>query len=193
MYQTVPTGLVPSGLPLDVEECLQTFCHSMLRYFPFMNPPADLAWLQRERPFLLLCICAASSKSTKTRVVLGERIKQTVADRLVVNSHGIVNIDLLLGLLVFIAWGYDALLKVAPNSLSRFTQLAMLVVFELRLNRQPTDETNMFSISSTHGAPSTTRASQYTHTLEERRAVLGCFYISAVLVPSLSSALFGMT
>lgn len=188
MHQAPATGLVASDLPLDVEECLQTFCHSMLRYFPFMHPPADLAWLQRERPFLLLCICAASSKSTDARAVLGERIKQTVADRLVVNSHGIVNIDLLLGLLVFIAWGYDALLKVAPNSLSRFTHQAMLVVFELRLNRQPTDETNMLSISSTHGEPSTIRVNERTHSLEERRAVLGCFYISAVFVPSPSGA-----
>ncbi|KAK8115246.1 hypothetical protein PG999_007315 [Apiospora kogelbergensis] len=163
MHQAPATGLVASDLPLDVEECLQTFCHSMLR------------------PFLLLCICAASSKSTDARAVLGERIKQTVADRLVVNSHGIVNIDLLLGLLVFIAWGYDALLKVAPNSLSRFTHQAMLVVFELRLNRQPTDETNMLSISSTHGEPSTIRVNERTHSLEERRAVLGCFYISAVI------------
>jgi hypothetical protein len=168
---------VVSDFPPDVEECLQTFSHHMLRYFPFLHPATDPAWMRRERPFLLLCICASSSKSTQTRSILGDRIKQTVADRLVLNSHGVVNIDLLLGLLVFLAWGYDALLKGAPNSASRFAQLAMLVVFELRLNRQPTDETNMLSIT-----PLAIRGSEHSHALEERRAVLGCFYISAVFV-----------
>lgn len=147
-----------------------------------MHLPADLGWVRRERPFLLICICAATSKSANTRSVLGDRIKRTVADMLVLNSHGVVTIDLLLGLLTFLAWGHDGLLKGAPNSPSRFAQLAMLVVFELRLNRQPTEETNMLSISSTHGAASVMRETEHTHTLEERRAVLGCFYISAVFV-----------
>ncbi|KAK8062662.1 hypothetical protein PG997_014759 [Apiospora hydei] len=177
--------------PPDVEDCLHSFCHHMLKYFPFMCPPTDLAWVKRERPFLLLCICAASSRSAPTRLDLGNRIKQIVADKLILGSHGTVSIDILLGLLTFLAWGHDTLLKCGINSFSRFTQLAMMVVFELRLNRPPTQETNMLSInkhstgsrgSSTHSSePSTALRGQPEHTLEERRAMLGCFYISAVI------------
>ncbi|KAK8036333.1 hypothetical protein PG993_008947 [Apiospora rasikravindrae] len=176
--------------PPDVEDCLHSFCHRMLKYFPFMSPPTDLAWVRRERPFLLLCICAATSKSTPTRLALGTRIKQTVADKLLLGSHGTVSIDILLGLLTFLAWGHDTLLKSGINSFSRFTQLAMMVVFELRLNRPPTQETNMLSINKDDTSdgggvdsrePSTALRGSPEHTLEERRAMMGCFYMSAVI------------
>ncbi|KAK8079301.1 hypothetical protein PG994_003108 [Apiospora phragmitis] len=185
--QAQATDLSGSDFPPDVEECLHTFCHQMLRYFPFMCPPTDLGWVRRERPFLLLCICATSSKSIPTRAALGSRIKRIVADRLILDSYGTVNLDLLLGLLTFLAWGHGSLLKGGLSSFSRFAQLAMLVVLELRLNRQPTEETNMLSISRNNN--SSMRSSELfsnilrprDHTLEERRAVLGCFYISAVM------------
>ncbi|KAK7959813.1 uncharacterized protein PG986_004667 [Apiospora aurea] len=189
---TPPSRLLPPSadllsavdFPPDAEDCLHSFSRRMLKYFPFMCPPTDLAWVRRERPFLLLCICAAASRSAPIRLDLGNRIKQIVADKLILGSHGTVSIDILLGLLTFLAWGHDTLLKGGINSFSRFTQLAMMVVFELRLNRPPTQETNMLSInkdntssssgSSTHSSePSTSLRGQAEHTLEERRAMLG--------------------
>ncbi|KAK0702285.1 hypothetical protein B0H67DRAFT_614228 [Lasiosphaeris hirsuta] len=157
--------------PDDVEQCFGTFCNRMLRHFPFMHLPVNLDWVRAERPFLLVCICAASSKSTQTRLGLGRRIKQTVAERLLLHREGLVNIDLLLGLLTFLAWGQDYLLNDAPSSLSRLAQLSMMVVFELQLNR-PTHETRVVPgpANIVNDAPAAPQSSE--HTLEERRAVL---------------------
>ncbi|KAK3683405.1 hypothetical protein B0T22DRAFT_467862 [Podospora appendiculata] len=177
----VVADLPLSDLPADVEDCLRTFCTSMLRYFPFMHLAADLGWVRKERPFLLVCICAAASKSTQTRLALGRRIKQTLADRLILSSHSPANLDLLLGLLTFLAWSQDVLFEETPHSLSRFTQLAMMIVFELRLNKQPAHEPNMLPLDA-HGVSDAGTTSRRTeHTLEERRAVLGCFYMSAII------------
>ncbi|KAK7954333.1 cystein rich protein [Apiospora saccharicola] len=51
-----------------------------------------------------------------------------------------------------------------------------LHIFCHQMLRQPTDETNMLSIGSTHGAPSAIHGKEHTQALEKRRAVLGCFY-----------------
>jgi hypothetical protein len=181
-YHGQVPDLTATDLPTDVEECLSTFCHLWLKYFPFMHLPNGLNWMKQERPFLLLCICAVTAKSTLTRLALGKRIKQAVAERLVLDSPDIVNVDILLGLLTFLAWGHDMHKGGASISLSRFTQLAMMVVFELRLNKPPIHETNMISINNDTVEPPNHCGAE--HTLEERRAVLGCFYMSSVLVLS---------
>lgn len=147
-----------------------------------MYLPNGLEWMKQERPFLLLCICAVSAKSTPTRLALGRRIKRTVAERLVLDSQDIVNLDILLGLLTFLAWGHDMHKGGTSISLSRFTQLAMMVVFELRLNKPHTHETNMISINNDTVEPLHSCGAE--HTLEERRAVLGCFHMSSVSVLS---------
>ncbi|KAH8178518.1 hypothetical protein LIA77_00037 [Sarocladium implicatum] len=166
------SAAVTPDIPADSRQCLVTFCRDMLKYFPFIHSPIDISYIRRERPFLLVCICAVGSRSTQSRTVLAGCIKKTVAERLLLDSQGAVNIDLLLGLLVFIAWGHDALLRNALNSLSRLTQLAMLTVFELRLNRKPTHETNMFSMGSQHRATPEFRGTEVDHTLEERRDIV---------------------
>lgn len=169
-----------SDLPADAEECLRTFCGRMVKYFPFVHIPVDVDWMKQNRPFLFLCICAVASRSTQTRLMLGTRIKQIVAQKLILDNHGIIDIDLLFGLLTFLSWGHDALFEGTPTSMSRLAQLAMMVVFELRLNKPPTNETNMLSINGSEIANPMVRAVE--HTLEERRAVLGCFYITAMFV-----------
>ncbi|KAK3320577.1 hypothetical protein B0T19DRAFT_429931 [Cercophora scortea] len=180
-HATQVADLPLSDLPADVEDCLRTFCSSMLRYFPFMHLTADLSWVRKERPFLLVCIYAAASKSTQTRLALCRRIKQTLADRLILSSHSPANLDLLLGLLTFLAWSQDVLFEETPHSLSRFTQLAMMIVFELRLNKQPAHEPNMLPLDAHGVSDSGTTSRRTEHTLEERRAVLGCFYMSAII------------
>jgi hypothetical protein len=162
------------------EECLTYFRNHMLKYFAFLYLPADAQWLRQERPFLFLCITAASSQSTQTKLALGERIKQTLTQRIFLdNDPGAVNIDLLLGLLTFLAWGHDHLLHGTAVRLSRFTQLAMTLVFDLRLNKPLPDDSNMLPVG---GDCSTPRGP--TRSLEERRAVLGCFVMSSMFVPA---------
>ncbi|ROV95570.1 hypothetical protein VSDG_05261 [Cytospora chrysosperma] len=124
---------------------------------------------------------AAASKSTQTKIALNQRIKQTLTQRMFLDQNpGAVNIDLLLGLLTFLAWGHDHLLQGTPATLSRFTQLAMTVAFDLRLNKPLGEDSNMLPVGSLNGATCTAPADS-ARSLEARRAVLGCFVMSSIV------------
>ena len=184
---TAPSGSPASPAPViepsseEAEECLTYFRDNMLKYFAFLHIPGEAKVLRQERPFLFLCIMAARSQSTRTKVALGERIKQILAQRVILdNDPGAINLDLLLGLLTFLAWGHDNLLHGTPASLSRFTQLAMTLVFDLRLNKPLVDESNMLPVGTLPWNCPTSRVP--ARSLEERRAVLGCFVMSSMFV-----------
>lgn len=121
---------------------------------------------------------AASAQSTQTKIELGERIKETLTERIFLdNDSTAVNIDLLLGLLTFLAWGHDHLLHGTAARLSRFTQLAMSLVFDLRLNKPLPDDPNMLPVGG-----NCLVLNDPARSLEERRAVLGCFVMSSMFV-----------
>ncbi|KAL4780056.1 hypothetical protein BJX76DRAFT_361179 [Aspergillus varians] len=164
-------------LDLSPEQCLVQFRAHMLKYFAFLHIPGDAQGLRRERPFLFLCIMAASAQSTQAKIELGEQIKETLTERIFLdNDPAAVNIDLLLGLLTFLAWGHDHLLHGTAARLSRFTQLAMSLVYDLRLNKPPPEDPNMLPVGGNCLVPNGP-----TRSLEERRAVLGCFVMSSIV------------
>ena len=117
----VPTGkIVPGGpsstdsesilhdaaepSPVVAEEYLATFHASKSKYFPFVYiPPTTTApQLRQERPFLWLCIMTIASRSTSQQQVLGNKIRDTLAQEMLLKSEQ--SIDLLLGLLAYIGW-----------------------------------------------------------------------------------------
>lgn len=166
-----------SSIELTPEEALFEFRETMLKYFPCVHVPGDTNWLKSYRPFLLKCIMAVSSQNTEAKIALGEEIKDTVVRRMYFEKDAsLVDLDLLLGLLTFIAWGHDNLLHKTAASVSRFTQLTTSMVFDLRLNRPPTQESNTLPMGKfLFSAGSSER------TLEERRTVLGCWMLSSVV------------
>ncbi|RAL03034.1 Zn(II)2Cys6 transcription factor domain-containing protein [Aspergillus ibericus CBS 121593] len=152
------------------QEALDIFRNQMLKYFPFLHISGDAQRLREERPFLFLCIMAVTARSTSTKLALGGKIRRTATERLYLsNEPGAVNIDLLLGLLTFLAWAHDHLLHSSGTRLSRVTQLAMTVVFDLRLNKPLSEDSNLLPVGL-HGACAPSK--EPTRTLEERRAVL---------------------
>ena len=62
------------------------------------------------------------------------------------------------------------------QSLSIFTQLATSIVFELALNKPLPKDTQLSLCISTQKYPKSPTA----RTIEERRAVLGCFLITSM-------------
>ena len=99
---TLISGLEPSSE--EAEECLGKFRSHMATYFPFIIVPKSTTAhdLHRERPFLWLCIMSVASKSTLQQKALGKEIKITMGREILVEGKN--NIDLLLGILVFVAW-----------------------------------------------------------------------------------------
>lgn len=90
--------------PVEAEEYLTDFREYKLKYFPFVCIPPTISaqQLRQERPFLWLCIMAVGSKSTSQQQALGTKVRQTVAQEMIVQSAK--SIDLLLGFLAFIGW-----------------------------------------------------------------------------------------
>lgn len=97
---TFPYGLTS----LEAEESLTRFRTQHLKYFPFVYIPPNttVEQLRQDRPFLWLCIMAVSSKRIAQQQALSKRIKNIVAQRMLYEPE--YSLDLLLGLLAFIAW-----------------------------------------------------------------------------------------
>ena len=96
------SGLEPS--PDEAEEFLGSFRPHMATYFPFIIIPESTTAqeLRRYRPFLWLCVMSVASKSTAQQKALAKEIKITMGRELFVEGKN--NIDLLLGMMVFVAW-----------------------------------------------------------------------------------------
>ncbi|KAE8420988.1 hypothetical protein BDV36DRAFT_292664 [Aspergillus pseudocaelatus] len=159
----------------ESEECLNHFRTFKLQYFPFVHIPSEKSAVQlrKERPFFWLCVMAISTKSTAHQHELGLRIRQIVAQEMVVQSDK--SIDLLLGLLTFIGWASYQFHQFHPKPfLSVFTHLATSLVFDLGLNKPVQVMTPTFNLNQCP-RPSTPR------TMEERRAALGCYLVTSII------------
>ena len=93
---------LPSSAAAD--DCLHTFITYMSKCFPFvyLPPTVTAQQLRQERPFLFLCIMAISSKSASQQQILGDHVRQRLAQELLLNSNK--SIDILQGLLTFVGW-----------------------------------------------------------------------------------------
>ena len=98
--------------PDEAVECLNIFRQHMATYFPFvMVPDATTAHeLRRDRPFFWLCVMSVTSKSSVQQKALGREIRITMGREILVEGKN--NIDLLLGILVFVAWYAGLFLEV---------------------------------------------------------------------------------
>ena len=96
------SGLEPS--PDEAEEILGSFRPHTATYFPFIIIPESTTAqeLRRYRPFLWLCVMSVASKSTREQKALAMEIKITMGRELFIEGKN--NIDLLLGMMVFVAW-----------------------------------------------------------------------------------------
>lgn len=87
------------------EELLSTFKTQMIPHFPFIviYPHENAQHLRREKPFLFLAILStASFADMPLQRLLGNETKKFIASHMVLNGE--VSLELLQGLLVFLAW-----------------------------------------------------------------------------------------
>ncbi|KAH8894144.1 hypothetical protein GQ53DRAFT_89871 [Thozetella sp. PMI_491] len=156
------------------EEVLVGFRTHYLVQFPFIYIPLDTTVdeLRSSRPFLWLCIVAVSARSAPKQADLYAAIRRAVAQTMVVDLER--SIDQLLGLLVCISWGN--LQASGRPFFSTFIQLAMSTVFDLGLNKTPPE--NPEAVSSKRVFKVWT---SHTRSMEERRAVLGCYFMSSLV------------
>lgn len=89
----------------DAVTILESFRETLMPFFPFIYiaPEVTLAQLRAEKPLLLLAILKVSSyKNAASQQILEETFQKAVADQMIFAHNP--SMDLLLGLLVALAW-----------------------------------------------------------------------------------------
>ncbi|EED21432.1 tRNA processing endoribonuclease Trz1, putative [Talaromyces stipitatus ATCC 10500] len=185
---TPPTESFPTSSsdipPKQAEECLEFFRTRMLPHFPFFNIPPDLtSWqLRVKRPVLFQAIVVVTTHSTQKKLSRAEDFKRLVFTSALVEVQS--SIDLLLGILTYIAWSTDAFLGRA-NLLSRMMMLAISLVCDLRLFKPSSPDVQLI-IRLTQGysegdeeAASAASGGTLQSFLEQQKVVLACFVLSS--------------
>ncbi|CEL11281.1 Putative C6 transcription factor [Aspergillus calidoustus] len=174
-YQSTPS---PSLTQIDDQ--LEFFRTRMLPSFPFLDlgPAMTSGYLRQHRPFLLRAIHTVTTFSTNERLTKIEELKRLLFSSAWSNVDS--NIDLLLGVLTYLAWSTDPFLGGA-DLVSRLMMLAISLVYDLRLFKPSSLDVQLI-MAITQG-----RADENGHLpsetpyalLEKQRAVLACFFLSS--------------
>jgi hypothetical protein len=101
------------------EEQLNTFCYAFLPFFPFVHIPALMraSELRLQKPFLWLVIMSLTTKSVAQQIALGNTIRRIVAQKVIVEHER--SMDIVLGLIGYLAWLVFSFIYSAPLSLYR--------------------------------------------------------------------------
>ncbi|KAJ9402483.1 transcriptional regulator family: Fungal Specific TF [Paecilomyces variotii] len=180
-YGSAP--LPPPPVELNEETCLNLFRMRMAEHFPFVmiDSKVSVHELRRDKPFLLKAIVVTASFSQMERQMnLGKEFVQELSQRMLV--EGEKSLDLLQGLLVYMGW-FQYLFS-SIRQITNLLQLAVALVVDLGLNKgqsKPNVQCRFQKVSDAMGDVSGLGSSGGSGTLEERRAFLGCFYLTAVV------------
>ena len=184
----------------EAEEHLRLFRERYLHCFPCLYIPPDMTSdeLREEKPVTWFTIMMMSCQTSSLQFAMGAIWQDVISQKIVVEHEK--SIDLLQGLVIFLGWSVSLVqtmpcpatsfvrkAKLTARSqyhkkdkpyLCIFTQLAISQVYELSLNKLPGDP-SVFSCFK----PANFKLPTYKErTMEDRRTVLACFYITSQFV-----------
>lgn len=138
------------------------------------NPSVDE--LRQNRPFLWLNIRSVCCKSSHEVITIDNEIRAILAQKVIIDLER--SMDLLQGLLVFLIWTTRRFRD--KPFLSVYSGIATSMASDLRLDRVMLETINRETNSSNAFAQPLRRPlPNLQRTNEERRAVLGCYILSA--------------
>ncbi|GES64800.1 C6 transcription factor [Aspergillus terreus] len=171
----------PAPSPNHADERLHFFRTRMLPSFPFIDLTPDMTswYLRQNRPFLFQAIHTVTTFSTQERLTQVEELKRLLFTSALLKVQS--NIDLLLGLLTYLAWSTDPFLGRA-DLVSRLMMLAISLVYDLRLFKPSSPDVQLM-MAITQGRADDSGQNHTDETpyglLERQRAVLACFILSS--------------
>ncbi|PYH69570.1 uncharacterized protein BO88DRAFT_36183 [Aspergillus vadensis CBS 113365] len=159
---------------LECEELLAKFRSHKMPMFPFVIISTQLGVpsLRQQFPFLLLCIvtaCLEHKPSLQHR--MEQEVRRSIATRLIVNLER--SLDLLLGILVHVAWSYYHW-PIFNSQSSMFLQMAVMVVGDLGLDK---GDLNMQASPFNSQIANQVEIDSDCWTSAAQRALLGCYYL----------------
>ncbi|KAJ5497661.1 hypothetical protein N7453_006712 [Penicillium expansum] len=159
----------------DAVSLLESFRETLMPCFPYIliAPEVTLAQLRAEKPLLLLAILKVSSyKNAAAQQILEETFQTAVADQMIFAHNP--SMDVLLGLLVVLAWLQH---QSQHERFSSYLHLAWSIVGDLRLDRL--SETQSFYSRMAMSKVSSDENSSRHSVNERRRALIGCYVLSS--------------
>ncbi|CAK7237120.1 hypothetical protein SCUCBS95973_009840 [Sporothrix curviconia] len=180
-------------LPYEAEACLRRFTEEMLPLAPFIllsGPDCTVRRLQRDFPFLWRCIQAAAAVLPAHRIGAAAAARRAIVRRVV--EQGERSLDVLLGLLTFVTWVHLSTKdRFHRNFATVASQLAVCVAWDLGLTMPPllepaTQALRFVPVVQIPGIPASMWKMQ--RSMDERRAVLGVFLVTAVTSQMFRSA-----
>lgn len=163
----------------EAAQHLATFRDTMLPSFSFTDLPATVTveQLQHDRPFFLCAVLAVATPFKSQKVARGRRFKETLIQAALIENQS--SLDLLQGLLVFIAWGYDHM-HTPCSTPSRLMMVAISLACDLRFDKPlPSDEHMMKPMVDDAFEQQHGRSNNW-FVAEEQRAVLACYALSSM-------------
>ncbi|KIW30992.1 uncharacterized protein PV07_02677 [Cladophialophora immunda] len=156
---------------------LDVFRNEFMPHFPFViiPPHMSLEELRGKKPFFFMVVMMIACRHDVPRqTALGKTLKEIIGQKMM--THGEQSLDLLQGLLVYLAW-YHVNLHLG-GQLTVVVHLVMSVMIDLGLNKHYTPrkyakpQRDYFHLD---------RHETAARTLEDRRTYLGCFYMTSVV------------
>lgn len=159
----------------DAEVYLARFRADFIGHLPFIDIPDSQTshQLHQESPLLWLAVMTVASTRTTQQKAMSRQMREIFGREAFV--EGTRSIDFLLAVLVYATWDrYYALDKPLFTSLM---QLAIAIVYDLGLDKPPAQDPSLLLSYDLKGH---NRPSHYSRlpTMQERRALLGCFLVS---------------
>jgi hypothetical protein len=159
-------------------EVLGVFRSYMLPHFPFFSlddryhAPGGVHQLASERPFLwraILCVASRHGRTTK-----GVELRHALYKALLCQDSEAERMDLLLGLLTYLSWGWDH-----NKRISQLTLQAISLACEMMPSPNPEPACGFDARSLRLPNVDGTAGNTTGGFLERNRAVLGCFVLSS--------------
>jgi hypothetical protein len=190
----------------DDQFLMEVFMNRMLPLFPFLVVPAHTTAedLRREKPFVYMNISMIASPNASRQREIADATQEYVAEHIIIKGEQ--SLDLLQGLLLNVTWftsvsrfprgpaccegkpealkfEYDAR-HVMRNTaqIDSFAHLLVAQSVSLGLNQEPTyQKTLNYPLTYIKDTMQEDNHNP-TRTLEERRAYLGCYYMTTMYV-----------
>ncbi|PVI05015.1 hypothetical protein DM02DRAFT_135479 [Periconia macrospinosa] len=161
----------------EVQRGVEYYRRSLCPWFPFVSLPnfrQPAVEFATQKPFLSLVIAMLGCIDDRSRQrELALESRKWLATH--VMQDGEKSLDILQGLLLVTHW-YTFQWEL-PNQRNLFMHLAMSLVIDLGLIRSPHAHQRVMTREEAAGAPD--RRTALEHTLEQKRALLGCLYLSS--------------
>ncbi|KAL4865429.1 hypothetical protein BDV12DRAFT_174701 [Aspergillus spectabilis] len=178
----IPVG---SGDDSEDDKVLDAFRVNRLPSLPFMYIPpiTRAANIKAEYPFLWHCMVTVHCKDTPRRAILHSALQSRAAKALLVDCER--SFDLLLGLIVYLAWiGFEC--QPRKISLGPYMQMLTGLVLDIGLNRPPPVTPDIPGSQFMKIGPGICRPwISLVRSMDERRAILGCFLVCSALAHTL--------